>query len=167
MTMTSLPAFKEYVALVYHEARNVRHLIRGGYLSGAGWEVITSLPTNRESAWCEIDQFAASLANDTSTVTGSFKGHFGKSLDDLIDMFENQNWKHAKQYGGNAWARISRKVQKLGDAFIAGDSDVAALIERNLQGEHHNTGTVQSKLEKLRSVSQWKRNLTISSIGGH
>jgi hypothetical protein len=145
-----MPIFKDYVALMYHEARNVRHLIRGGHFPAAGWEAIISLPKNRESAWSEVELFAASLSNDAATVIDSFKARFGKGLDELIEMFANQNWRHAKQYGGNAWARIGLKVRKLGDALIAGDDDIATLIEKDLQMEEHNTGTVASKLEKLR-----------------
>lgn len=152
--MTSAPTFKDYVALVYHEARNVRHLIRDGHFPAAGWEVITSLPKNRESAWDEVDRLATSLTDDASSVIGGFEAHFGKSLDELIEMFENPNWKHAKHYGGNAWARISRRVRKLGDALIAADSDTAPTIERDLEMERHNTGTVRSKLKTLRSAKQ-------------
>ena len=149
--MTSMPSFRDYVALMYHEARNVRHLIHEGHFSGEGWEKITSLPKNRDAAWRKVDHFTASLPNDASAVLGGFRKRFGKSLDELIDMFQNENWRHAKQYGGNAWARIGRKVGDLAEALIAGKIDDAALIERDLQAESHNTGTVKSKLRKLRS----------------
>ena len=152
--MVHVPSFKDYVALMYHEARNVRHLIRDGHFPTDGWDVITSLPNNREFAWCDVDRLSASLSNDAASVLAGFEARFGKSLEELVDMFEDPNWRHARQYGGNAWARIGRKVCRLAEALIAGDRNATTLIKRDLQMENHNTGTVQSKLDELRSVKQ-------------
>jgi hypothetical protein len=42
------------LALVYHEGRHVRHLVRAGRVDPGGWEVLLSLPTNRVDAWREV-----------------------------------------------------------------------------------------------------------------
>ena len=45
-----LARLAEYVSLVYHEARNVRHLIRAGAVKPEKWKYLIALPTNREEA---------------------------------------------------------------------------------------------------------------------
>src|SRR3989442_15115044 len=42
------------LALVYHEARNVRFLIRASVIPATGWEKLVALPTNRVDAWKKI-----------------------------------------------------------------------------------------------------------------
>ncbi len=145
--------FEDYVALMYHEARNVRHLIRDGHFSGNGWEAITFLPTNRTEAWKEISQFIDSLeeTEDITVLLERFESHFRKSIDELGSMFANPKWKHAQSYGGNAWARIATKVCTLRDNLISGNVSDVVTLEASLRSESHNTGTVEDKLHSLNS----------------
>jgi len=142
--------FKDYVALMYHEARNVRHLIRESHFDISGWEKIVSLPTNRIKAWKEVEQFAASVGEDAEDTLENFEQRYGKSINELVTMFENPNWKHAAVYGGNAWARIGKKVVALSVAIRNDDSQKASELEQHLLTESHNTGTVVEKLKSLR-----------------
>lgn len=150
--MIDTATFKDYVSLMYHESRNVRHLVRGNHISSEGWESIMSLPTNREDAWRVVNQFATSLPNDAPTVLSKFADRFGRNLDQLIVLFENENWRHARNRGGHAWARIGSKVRTLAEALTEGKTERAKEIEQDLQMERHNTGTVQNKLAALRSA---------------
>ncbi len=42
------------LALIYHESRNVRHLVHQKLLNPQPWRFVVSLPTNRDDAWYEI-----------------------------------------------------------------------------------------------------------------
>jgi hypothetical protein len=47
-----IASFATYVALAFHEARNVRHLVKAGHVDKAPYRMlITGMPTNREEAW--------------------------------------------------------------------------------------------------------------------
>lgn len=73
------------LALVYHEARHARHIVRAGYLAGDGWEQLLSLPTNREKAWQSI-LAVRQAAGDQQTATQAvaiFERRFSKSAADL------------------------------------------------------------------------------------
>ena len=64
-------------------------------------------------------------------------------------MFADANWKHAKLYGGNAWAQIAAIVSDLVQAIRSGQtSDQDAALDA-LRYAEHNSGTVEAKLEKL------------------
>lgn len=151
--MINTTDLKDYVALMYHEARNVRHLISKGHLSRSGWEKIVILPRNRELAWREITNFSDSIKGDIRDVLSSFEQKFGQNLESLVAMFSNSNWKHAAFYGGNAWARIGQTVIDLVFAFQEGDYERISLLRNKLQDEKHNTGTVKEKLEGLKALT--------------
>jgi hypothetical protein len=141
----------DYVSLLYHEARNVRHLIRAGYVSVEGWEKIISLPTNREEAW-KVIQPTRSSAKQASSATRClrmFEQRFDSDLNALQEMFENPNWRHAELCGGNAWARITATVSELVNAIRSGHTSEQETALEVLQQAKHNTGTVRSKLRDL------------------
>ena len=50
-TGADLEEFVSYLCLVYHEARNVRRLIKDGHLEAGPYEPLRRLPKNREEAW--------------------------------------------------------------------------------------------------------------------
>ena len=143
--------FCDSAALIYHESRNVRHLLAKGLLNPEPWRFVVSLPTNRYDAWCEIAPLR-DKAQQTLSVDGAlniFKSRFHVSLIDLSEMFANQNWRHAKLYGGNAWAGITRLAVQLADAMRNKDVGVVCTIATQLKEARHNTGSVQEKIARF------------------
>lgn len=148
---SALPALADYTALVYHEARNVRHLIKAGCVFGAPWSPLTNLSTNRDMAWQQIQptrKQARSLAKP-SAVLDAFQARFGASLEELLVMYQNANWKHAKAYGGNAWAAITQHVISLADAISRSDHVAIESLLSKLAAASHNTGARADKLRNL------------------
>jgi hypothetical protein len=144
-------ALSDYASLLYHEARNVRHLIRAGHISVEGWEKIVSLPNNRDEAWKIIQPFRSSAkrTESASECLRVFEQRFDADLSALQEMFADANWRHAKLYGGNAWAQIAAIVSELVQAIRSGktfDQDAAL---NALRYAEHNTGNVEAKLQKL------------------
>jgi len=143
--------FVDCLALVYHEARNVRHLIKAKHLPSTGWEQLRSLPTNRNEAWAHIQSCRrqARQARSASEAAQVFARQFGVGLTGLLDMYENPNWHHAKGYGGNAWAQITRDVIALRKALDGnGSAEFQALVIR-LSECRHNNGKLTDKLRAL------------------
>lgn len=140
-----------YVALIYHESRNVRHLLSKGFLNPEPWRFVVSLPTNRDDAWREIAPLR-DKAQQNLSVDGAlnvFKSRFHVSLIDLSELFANENWKHAKHYGGNAWAGITRLAVQLAEALRSKDRPAVCKIATQLKESQHNTGLVQEKIAQL------------------
>ena len=63
-------------------------------------------------------------------------------------MFANQNWRHARLYGGNSWAAIVRLALQLAEGLRAEDPAVHEVIA-SLKSARHNTGTLSEKLNRL------------------
>jgi len=153
--MTSTPeefnVFCNSIALIYHESRNVRHLINKNLLNPEPWRFLVSLPTNPENAWREIAQLRDKALQRHSAVSALkvFESRFHICLLDLPAMFANENWRHAKGYGGNAWAAIAELALQLADALRTKDTDLAFKTAIQLQNIRHNNGSVQEKLSRL------------------
>lgn len=151
--LTSYPVLElsDYISLLYHEARNVRHLIRAGHVSSEGWEKIINLPNNRNDAWKAIQPIRSSAKQSESAAEclRVFEQRFGADLGTLQKMFEDANWRHAKMYGGNAWARICATVSQLAEALRSEQILEQEVALEMLRHAEHNTGTVESKLLKL------------------
>jgi len=49
-----IPALADLSTLLYHEGRNVRHLVRAGYASAEQYQILVSLPRNRYEAWAAL-----------------------------------------------------------------------------------------------------------------
>jgi hypothetical protein len=83
------------VALIYHESRNVRHLVHKNKVDGEPWRFIVSLPTNRDDAWREIIALRDKALESTlvDSVLLVFERRFDVSLHDLEEMFGNENWR--------------------------------------------------------------------------
>ena len=141
----------DYVSLLYHEARNVRHLIRAGHLSAEGWEKIVGLPNNRDQAWKAIQPVRSSAkhAESSTECLRLFDERFDADLTALQEMFDDANWRHAKLYGGNAWAQIAATVSELAEALRSGQISEQEGALYTLRRAEHNTGTVDEKLRKL------------------
>jgi hypothetical protein len=139
------------LALVYHESRNVRHLIRQGLLDETMWRFIVSLPTNRDEAWRQVSPLRDKALESRSVEAALrlFEERFRVSLEDLSEMLANEHWRHTKNYGGNAWANIVRLVIDLGTALRNSEESAAAELASQIKNARHNTGSVYEKLERL------------------
>jgi hypothetical protein len=97
------------LALSYHEARDVRHLLSKGYIRSAEqWKRLIDLPKNRNEAWRKIMPVLEESISTGNPVgaSGIFVRWFGVSLKDLRVIFGNEKWKHYR-LGGNAWEKIA------------------------------------------------------------
>jgi hypothetical protein len=143
----------DLICLVYHEARNVRHLVKSGRLHDAERYngLIHGLAQNREDAWRQMDAL-----RDRAVRTGSaagaaavFQRQYGLVLAELTDLYEKPFWK-GSAYGGNAWGPISTKVRDLVSAMAGGDSARARELCEEILSMSHNTGKVAQKLNRLK-----------------
>ncbi len=145
-----LPLLVDYAAVVYHEARNVRHLIKERAVEPESWKYLVALPVNRNKAW-EALQDIRSEARKAETVRAAllpFERRFKVTLEQLQVLYDNPAWRNAA-YGGNAWKAISKLVWRLAVALEKGQSDeVSGLLEMLYQARH-NTGSVATKLRQL------------------
>lgn len=139
------------VALIYHESRNVRHLVNQNLLVREPWRYVISLPTNPDDAWREIARLRDKALKATSVDSALlvFESRFHVSLSDLKDMFANENWRHAKLYGGNAWESIVNLAVQLVDLLRSNNVVLAQKIETQLKNARHNTGLVYEKIVRL------------------
>jgi hypothetical protein len=144
----------DHIALVYHEGRNVRHLVHGNKIPAARWNHLVSLPTNREKARSALADIrgTASACVRVQDVAATFEKRFYVSLSDLDELYANPAWKNAA-YGGNAWHSITQTVRALAEALSLDDAEMVSVLRQRLHEARHNTGTVQEKLAKLRGVA--------------
>lgn len=150
MDAKGLGPFVSFVSLSYHEARNVRHLIRGGFLDSAQYELIRSLPTNRAAAWAELQDLRKRASQSTSASAASevFASRFQLTLEDLVDLFSNLSWRDAP-YGGNQWREITQAVIALREALDSEDAASTRDLVESIPVMRHNTGRVGDKLRNL------------------
>jgi len=150
-TPDRITALADYLTLAYHEGRNVRHLIKAGVLPPQPWRHLTTLPSNRDLAWrqMQVIRRRARSSESPASAVAVFEDHFGVSLEALMAMYQDPNWKHAKAYGGNAWAGITQLVLLLSQALERFDEAQADRLILELAAASHNTGKVAEKLRKL------------------
>lgn len=139
------------IALIYHEGRNVRHLIRANLLEKERWRFLVSLPANRDEAWSQIAPLRdkAKLASSVDGALRVFENRFHASLTDLEEVFGNKNWRHARMYGGNAWKAIVILILELANALRSGNLEAAQDLITQLKSARHNTGSFYDKLARL------------------
>jgi len=140
------------LALVYHEARHVRHLIEKRFLSNTGWErLLSGLPRDRIQAWEAVRPVREEAANAQTAggATGSFERRFARTLADLEDLYANDHWKHAQAIGGHAWRRVTAAVIAIRDAINHGDASEVASAAYALVCARHNNGAVRDKITGL------------------
>lgn len=143
-------AMVDHVALVYHEGRNVRHLIRAGAIDLTGWKYLVALPMNRDSAWAEL-QDVRQAARMEASVAGSlcqFESRFHVALVRLEELYGHAAWRNSK-CGGNAWLGITKLVRRFADCLDCGLVAEAAGVHQSLRSARHNTGSVAEKLAGL------------------
>ena len=146
--------FVDYLALAYHEARNVRHLVKGGHLDKSRYRLlIDSLPTNRNEAWEQLQPLRrkAARANSAQAAEAVFRREFDLSLEDLATVSDNPMWSGTRR-GGNRWARIDRVLIELRTAIDQADDKLAAKLFQELPLMCHNTGRLGEKLKLLNSL---------------
>lgn len=147
----SVKLLADGLALVYHEARHARHLVKAGYLVPAGWERLLYLPTNKVMAWQAVQVVREDAAN---ALTGDkaislFEQHFDKSLANLSDLYENEHWKHASAVGGHAWCSVTTAVSGLAKAIKRGNISEIEGTTHSLLIARHNNGTIRDKIAEL------------------
>lgn len=152
--MSSTDAVKllaDGLALVYHEARHARHLVRAGHLAAIGWERLLNLPTNRIDAWRAVQDVRkdAATAKTARDAVGRFERRFGKNLVDLQDLYANDHWKHAATVGGHAWRRVTAAVTSLSDAIELRHVEEIERAAQSLRTSRHNNGAVREKIGGL------------------
>ena len=151
MDKSQIDPFKLYVdglTLVYHEARNVRFLIKEGYIERDGWERLTSLPRNRIEAWRDLQQMrrAGRSCSKASSAAELFAAHFSQSIIVVQRMYENSNWKDAAAVGGHAWRKVANSVSSLGHSLEdEADGEIPQKCYAILEGRH-NTGFLRDKI---------------------
>jgi hypothetical protein len=140
----------DYTTLIYHEARNVRHLIKAKAVVVGEWSKLVMLPVNKLEAWkaLQVTRSEAKLANSVRAAQLPFEKRFGVNLDQLQMLYENPGWRNAS-YGGNAWQSITALVRGLANALEQDRPDEVVALLAALSQARHNTGTVSSKLSKL------------------
>jgi hypothetical protein len=144
------------LSLVYHEARNVRHLIEKGYILPAEWQrLLSSLSKDRINAWRQLQsvRHAARQCSTAHDATAVFIKRFGKNLSDLDILYQNPNWKHAKAWGGHAWRHVTSFVVNLARAIERGE--VTAIMDactNLLRAQHNNNGPLREKIVELDAV---------------
>ncbi len=104
----------------------------------------------RVEAWKQIQGLRAAAAKAASARKAEriFMRHFKLSLEELVVLSENAEWKDMR-CGGNKWAEINREVIKLRDAIDRHDADLTVKLLERIPLMCHNTGRLDEKLEKL------------------
>jgi len=136
------------LALVYHEARHVRHLIKPGFLAQEGWERFTSLPADRVDAWRAMQPLRdkAAAADSPTAAASVFTTAFHKDLDHLNELYANVHWRHASAVGGHAWRGATQAVSDLVEALNQHDNSVVANATESLLKARHNNGSIAAKI---------------------
>lgn len=145
--------FADLVALLYHEGRNVRHLVKKGHPIDPKFLALREgLATNRCQAWKQIQplRLQASKARSGEEVELIFRQQFNLTLDDLVVLYTHPSWK-GTLYGGNSWLPIAHKIKEVRDLLDSGREDEAGFLMGLILEMSHNTGKVSEKLRNLGS----------------
>jgi hypothetical protein len=151
------PNYVEFLALVYHEARNVRLLFRQNAVPRKTYEPLANhLPPDGQQAWKRLIQVQqrAGEAESAAAAAEIFKTELGCSVDDLAALYQNPAWKRVPRYGGQRWAAIAKRVAELGDAIGRDDEAAARGIAGAIESMRHNSGTAHEKLARLKGEAQ-------------
>ena len=146
-----LEAFADLSMLLYHEARNVRHLVREGYASAETYQGLLKISGKKYVAWQEVQPIRqrARRAETAARVRQVFEPQFALGLPDLVVLFQNPGWHSASSRGGNPWENIARAVDDLSAKLDKGDWDNARNLILLLVRMRHNIGVVGDKLQDL------------------
>lgn len=148
-----ISSFADLVTLLYHEGRNVRHLVeKDSTVYPKFLPLRNGLAKNRCEAWKQIQplRLEASKAQLARQVEQIFERRFNLTLDDLVVLYANPSWK-GMPYGGNAWLPIAHKVKEVRDLLDSGRKDEAYCLVGLILEMPHSTGKVCDKLRNLDS----------------
>jgi hypothetical protein len=147
------PEFVEFVALAYHEGRNVSQLFRHNAASRKTFGELASLPPDEGKAWDRLiaPQQKAAEATSAGEAMAVFHQDFGCSLAELEELFGNQGWHRVPGHGGPRWASIVKSVIELSEAVEGKNEEVSAKLLAEIPAMRHNSGTVKDKLAKLKA----------------
>lgn len=145
----------DYIALVYHEARNVRHLVKGHTVEHEQWKYLVALPVNKHKAWEELHstRLEAKNAETVRNALLPFERRFQVELEELQALYGHPAWRNSA-CGGNAWKKITELVQLLSAALQEGQWEEADRLLSALADARHNTGLVAAKLHLLDAAMQ-------------
>jgi hypothetical protein len=149
----ALPQFVEFMALVYHEGRNVSRIFHLNAASKKTFGKLADLPPDEKQTWEKLIhlQQRASEAASAKEAEAMFREDFGPSLEELHAMFGNAAWKRFPQYGGPHWAAITKATIDLRDALDKKNDTAAEKLIAEIPAMRHNTGTVEHKLSRLKA----------------
>jgi hypothetical protein len=147
----------DFCTLCYHEARNVRFLIKEGLVDANKYGLLRDLPTNRRKAWAELQPIRqkADKSEKAAQVLHLFEERFGLGLQDLVELFENGGWR-ASAFGGNKWKDITGAVKELSGILDGPEVDRAHRLVQHISEMPHNTTAVAGKNvgAKLRELDE-------------
>ena len=148
------PEYVEFIALLYHEGRNVSRLFRHNAASKKTFTDLAGLPPDEARAWDRLItlQQKAATAASVGAAQEVFTESFGCSVSDLATLFGSNGWHRVPNFGGARWAAIAKSVGALGDAINQQDEAATARLIEEIRLMHHNTGTVKDKLAKLKAT---------------
>ncbi len=148
------PEFVEFIALVYHEGRNVGRLFRLNAASKKTFGELAALPPESEKAWDRLIglQKKAAAAASAAEAQAAFHESFGCSMADLVTLFGHEAWHRVPGYGGPRWAAIAKSVAALAEAIEKKDEAEVSRQIGEILAMRHNTGTVRDKLAKLKAL---------------
>ena len=144
----------DFICLLYHEARNVRHPIKAGKLSNESkYSKLLTLPPNRDKAWQQMGKLRNKAASfsQISEIRNLFQNVYGISIEELLILYQEPCWK-GSLYGGNKWAPICSKIIELLEAIESGDNLKSSKLFAIIPKMEHNTGTVEKKLRRLKGL---------------
>jgi hypothetical protein len=144
----------EFICLLYHEARNVRHPIKAGKLpKEPKYFKLLTLPKNREKAWHHMSSLRnkAESFSKISEIRNLFQNEYGISIEELLILYQEPCWK-GSLYGGNKWAPICSQIIELLESIESGDNLKSLKLFEIIPKMKHNTGTVEEKLSKLKGL---------------
>lgn len=151
----------DIVCLVYHEARNIRHPIKGPKLTQqeasryrTEYKKLISLPKGRDDAWSQMAavRLRASNAKTAEKVVNEFARTYDISLESLYELYQQPIWKHSSAYGGHKWIQICAEAINLVASVASGDEQKAESLFVQIAQMNHNTGNVGKKLKALKEV---------------
>jgi len=146
----AVEAFADFVTLVYHEGRSVRHLQDAGHPDLEKYDLLRNLARNRESAWDQLQSVreAARKCASAKAAEKVFHDRFKVSLEDLANLYRNPGWRHSAR-GGNRWSEITLEIIELRDSLDQGEADRVAELLDAIPNMQHNTGCVNAKISRL------------------
>lgn len=147
-----IPQLVDVLALLYHEGRNVRYLVKHKYMiiDPKFLSLTVQLANNRIDAWKQIQYLRkkAAIMQTGENTKRVFERQFKLSLDDLIELYSHPGWK-GSQYGGNAWLPIALNAKGLLDLLDSGKIEESYRLINQILDSHHNTGVVRDKIKEL------------------